>query len=111
VEDLVTVAVVMPLVIDVLLLPLGMVCGGGDLRELPASLASYFARNNAFSSTAVNTRELPEPIPGGTGVGLDPVLAIGPRPGDELPFVLGDNGGCEATPLARSGCECVRRRP
>ena len=100
----VVVGVVMPLVKVDALLPLAMVGGGGDLRDLPpASLASYFARNSAFSSTAVNTRELPELEAGGTGVGLGPVLALGLRPGEELPFVLGDNGGCEATLLARSG--------
>jgi hypothetical protein len=86
-------------------LPLGMVGGGGDLRALPASLASYFARNRAFSSTAVNTRELPEPVAGGTGVGLDPApaLELGLRPGDVLPFVLGDAGEFEVTLLERGG--------
>lgn len=86
-------------------LPLGMIGGGGDLRVLPESLASYFARKSAFSSTAVNTRELPEPAAGGTGVGLDPalVLVLGLRPGDELPFVLGDAGGFLLTLLVRGG--------
>lgn len=86
-------------------LPFGMVGGGGDLRVFPESLASNFARNNAFSSAAVNTRELPEPAAGGTGVGLDPApaLVLGVRLGDEPPFVLGDAGGFEVTLLARGG--------
>jgi hypothetical protein len=103
VVGVVTVGLVMPFVTEAL--PLGMVGGGGDLRVFPESLASNFARNSAFSSAAVNTRELPEPAAGGTGVGLDPApaLVLGVRLGDEPPFVLGDAGGFEVTLLARGG--------